>query len=340
MNKSRKLSLINMFMNLALIGLEIAGVCFFAMTNPHGFSVTDLRYYTVLTVFVTMLGAALMVWANIISFIKKRDCTPRLFYSIRYLSAVMSLITIIVVAAFIAPKQGIKTIFSLHEGFVFMHFVCPIISVLQFICLEIEPKGKFKKTFEPFIATIVYAIGIIVTLFVVKANEGAVAASAYAPYFFFGITPELAQDGGNYLYNIGIAAAVLVIAYAASVLLWLLNRMSHAIFIGEVYEIEVPNQPKGGELTLLGEETSFTNYMKKKVAFGDNKPAATGGQTYHISYHDRKLKTWKVKTENAGRALKVFPTQKEAIEFAKACVKKSGGSIRIHSMVGRIRKDW
>lgn len=339
MNKSRKLSLINMFMNLALIVLEIIGVYFFTKTNT--FDVMELRYYTILTVFVTFLGAALMIWANIVSYIKKRDCTPRLFYSIRFLSAVMSLITLVVVCAFLAPSQGTKVIFAVEGGFVFMHFVCPIISLLQFIFLEIEPKGKFKKTFEPFIATLIYGVAILVTIFVIKGQD-AVKAADFAPYPFFLITEDLiaaSKYAGKLTAgtNIGILVGVIFISYAMSVILWALNRLSHNIFIGEVYEIETPNK-KGGDLTLIGEDNSFTGYMKRKIAFGDNKPVSSG-QTYHISYHDRKLKTWKVKGENAGRALKVFPTQKEAIDFAKSCVKKSGGSIRVHSMVGKIRKE-
>lgn len=336
MNKSKKLSLINMCVNLALIVLEIVGVYFFTKTNT--FDVMDLRYYTILTVFVTFLGAALMIWANIVSFIKGKDCTPRLFYSIRFLSAVMSLITLVVVCAFLAPSQGVEVIFATDGGFIFMHFICPIISLLQFIFLEIEPKGKFKKTFEPFIATLIYGIAILIAVFVINSQSGSDAARQFAPYPFFLVTAELAGDGGNFMKNIGVLVGVIFISYAMSVLLWALNRLSHNIIIGEVYEVEAPKSAKKKKETEVTGNV-FANFMKDKVAFGDNKPASSG-QTYHISYHDRKLKTWKVKSENAGRALKVFPTQKEAIEFAKACVKKNGGSIRIHSMVGKIRKDW
>lgn len=348
MNKSKKLSLINMFVNLALIALEAVGMYFFATTTKDGFGVMDLKYYTVLTVFVTSLGAALMIWANVVSFIKGRDCTPRLFYTIRFLSAVMSLITIVVVAVFLVPASplGAKLLIDTNEGFVFMHFICPILSLLQFIFLEIEPKGKFKKTFEPFIATLIYGVAILITMFVIKGQDVAKAAD-FVPYPFFLVTEDLI-DAYKVLHtdapamsvgsNIGILVGVIFISYAMSVILWALNRLSHNIFIGEVYEVESPKSAKKKKETEVTGNV-FANFMKSKVAFGDNKPVS-GGQTYHISYHDRKLKTWKVKSENAGRALKVFPTQKEAIDFAKACVKKNGGSIRIHSMVGKIRKDW
>ena len=336
MNKSRRISLINMIVSLALIALEAAGVYFFATTNADGFNVMDLKYYTVLTVFVTMLGSALMIWANIVSFAKKRDCTPRIFYSIRYLSAVMSLITFITVVGVLVPEGGIRVLFDLKDGLVFMHFICPIISILQFITLEIEPKGKFRKTLEPFIATTIYAIAILVVMFVrLGGGEDPTVVAKWAPYFFFNVHPALDSE---YLRNIGVAVGVLVISYVLSVILWLLNRLSHNIFIGEVIQVAAPKAKGKGKKKEADEGgNAFTRFVKGQVAFGDN--SSNPGQTYHISYHDRRLKTWKVKTENAGRALKVFNTQKEAIAFANQCVKKNGGSIRVHSMMGKIRKE-
>lgn len=343
MNKSKTLSLISMFANLAVIALGILGVYFFV--DLRDFTAESLKYFEILTILVTFLGAALMIWANIVSFIKKRDCTPRLFYSIRYLSAVMSLVTLI--CAFIDAGSNPKIVFDYESGALFLSFICPIISILQFSCLEIEPKGKLKKTLEPFIAILLYMIGILIAVFVVYKVEKVLVAVEYAPYSFFLVTKDLvesAKEAGIYKDitvggNIAILATLVAIVYASAFVLWLLNRISHNVIIGETYQVAAPKKaapkkaapaPKSGN--------AFTNYVKKKVAFGDANNVSQG-QTYHISYHNRRLKTWKVKAENAGRALKVFNTQKEAIDYANACVKKSGGSIRVHSMMGKIRKE-
>ena len=40
-----------------------------------------------------------------------------------------------------------------------------------FVIFEIEPKAKFKKTFWPFLATTLYAIVILVIMFVVKFTK-------------------------------------------------------------------------------------------------------------------------------------------------------------------------
>ncbi len=338
MNKSRKISLINMFINLSVIGLELTGLYFtFVAFKDNGIS--NLKFYTVLTGLITLIAASLMIWANIVSFIKKKDTTPRLFFSMRFISAVMNLLTLLTVVFVLRNSVETNILFGIESGGLFLHAICPALSIIQFVGFEIEPKAKFKKTFEPFIVTALYAVGIIISVFVIKAKDGVEAAKAFAPYPFFLLSPDLAGD--DFIKNLITAFVVLGASYVLSVIIWLLNRMFHAIFIGEAYQpVSSTNKkvtPK--KTTTVNKGNMITSYVKKKVAFNNEDATPTGGQVYHISYHDRRLKTWKVKSENAGRALKVFPTQKEAIDFANEQVKKNGGSIRVHSMMGQIRKE-
>lgn len=60
------------------------------------------------------------------------------------------------------------------------------------------------------------------------------------------------------------------------------------------------------------------------------------GKIYHVS--QRKDGTWQVRAAKAIRALKRFPTQKEAIDFAKTVADNQEGSILIHKRDGKIRK--
>ena len=60
-------------------------------------------------------------------------------------------------------------------------------------------------------------------------------------------------------------------------------------------------------------------------------------KVYHISHHPTEDK-WQVKLAKGEKALKLFDTQLEAIEYAKEVSKNQGGSIRLHSVAGRIRK--
>ncbi len=68
-----------------------------------------------------------------------------------------------------------------------------------------------------------------------------------------------------------------------------------------------------------------------------NNKYKDGARTYHISKHFTSGK-WQVKLANGEKAIKLFDTQLEAINYAKGLVKSQGGSIRVHSLQGRIRK--
>ena len=61
-------------------------------------------------------------------------------------------------------------------------------------------------------------------------------------------------------------------------------------------------------------------------------------RVYHISQSKTVDGQWQVKLAGGDKAIKIFKTQKEAIEFAKGLIRTQGGSIRIHSMKGKMRK--
>ena len=61
------------------------------------------------------------------------------------------------------------------------------------------------------------------------------------------------------------------------------------------------------------------------------------GQKYHISLNEDGK--WQVKGEKAGKALKLFDTQKEAIAYAKTVANNQEGNIVIHKVDGKIRKQ-
>ncbi len=61
------------------------------------------------------------------------------------------------------------------------------------------------------------------------------------------------------------------------------------------------------------------------------------GKVYHISQHPTEDK-WQVKLAKGEKAIKLFDTQLEAIEYAKELSKNQGGSIRLHARDGKIRK--
>ena len=76
--------------------------------------------------------------------------------------------------------------------------------------------------------------------------------------------------------------------------------------------------------------TSKKTENKEQVLYKDKS------RVYHISKNDDGK--WQVKLANGEKAIKLFDTQLLAINYAKELVKTRGGSIRIHSLKGKIRK--
>lgn len=61
-------------------------------------------------------------------------------------------------------------------------------------------------------------------------------------------------------------------------------------------------------------------------------------RVYHISKQQTSGK-WQVKLATGKKAIKLFRTQAEAIAYAKELIGTQGGSIRIHSLKGKLRKE-
>ena len=75
------------------------------------------------------------------------------------------------------------------------------------------------------------------------------------------------------------------------------------------------------------------NYLQK----AQRRKIMAIGQKYHISLNETGK--WQVKGEKAGKALKVFDTQKDAIAYAKSVAGNQEGNIVIHKVDGKIRKQ-
>ena len=72
----------------------------------------------------------------------------------------------------------------------------------------------------------------------------------------------------------------------------------------------------------------------------EKKPAAKeiSNKTYHISKRKEDGK-WQVKFASGQKAIKLFDTQAEAIDYAKKLADNQEGSISIHKVDGKIRKQ-
>lgn len=69
----------------------------------------------------------------------------------------------------------------------------------------------------------------------------------------------------------------------------------------------------------------------------ENEEGKTYAKAYHVSRRP-DLNKWQVKATGSDKALKLFNTQKEAIEYANQLAKNQNVSVRVHSKEGKIRK--
>jgi hypothetical protein len=76
---------------------------------------------------------------------------------------------------------------------------------------------------------------------------------------------------------------------------------------------------------------------KKPVAKKAAPKKEEGAKTYHIAKRASDGK-WQVKLADGEIAIKLFDTQAEAIDYAQKMAKNQKGSIRVHSMKGKMRK--
>ncbi len=95
----------------------------------------------------------------------------------------------------------------------------------------------------------------------------------------------------------------------------------------------VKEQPKAQPQPAAKEQPKTAETDNKNA---DDKKAAVN-KNYHVSLREDGM--WQVKFAKGEKALKLFKTQAEAIEFAKEKAANQDGSITIHKKDGKIRKQ-
>lgn len=101
-----------------------------------------------------------------------------------------------------------------------------------------------------------------------------------------------------------------------------------------VEEASVTQNKEGSEPAAKEEIKENKAEAKPKLV---EKPATTTKKTYHISL--RKADgMWQVKAAGAEKAIKLFKTQAEAIEYCKPLAQNQDANIMIHKKDGSFRK--
>ena len=67
---------------------------------------------------------------------------------------------------------------------------------------------------------------------------------------------------------------------------------------------------------------------------------STGKTAYHVSKRDNEGREWKVFIQGSNKVIKLFDTQKDALDYAKSLAKNKddGSYVLLHGLDGKIRK--
>jgi hypothetical protein len=341
--KSRILNVFALVFNAAIVALGLFAILT-SLFGPaqEGFSngYDIFRYYTYDSNILMVLVAFIALIFNIVVISTGKNKVPGWLSALKLISTCAIGVTILVVLFILAPNAGNEWAFGGNNFY--LHLIIPCLALVSYIFFEVETKVKWRYTFLVLVPMVIYG-AIYITM---------VETNTWEDFYHF-------LDGNKIYY---IPALLVVGTYALGIILWLLNKLLRLIYFGyEYHDADIPEvnseeqiQPQNKELIsgqgqieeikpqeeVQSEESApiqKSNKSSKKPATNNIK-YKDQSRVYHIS-RSKLVGKWQVKLASGERAIKLFDTQLEAIKYAKELVKSNGGSIRIHSMRGQLRKN-
>ena len=285
--------------------------------------VNYIKFFTLVTNLLIIITGLISIGYTIESLIKKDKAVPlpTFVFVFKLITAVCSLITFLTVVTFLqhTALKNLTPKDSLFWNNIVHHYAAPLAFVAGLVFTDLDQKYSFKTTFFGPIVLVIYSI------YAIPLSNLNLSWWGEAPYVF--------MDWNNIHWWIFLLVpSFLLMGYALSIIVWLLNRISYLIFIGEEIkeedETSIEEQEAENKVEVTPEDEEKVNEMIKT--------GYSGPRIYHISKREDKM--WQVKFATGKKAIKLFPTQAEAIVFAQKLAKSQAGSIRVHSLKGKIRK--
>lgn len=357
MKRTRIINLIALFVNLAIFAAFFAGFYFefiqpcipdYKKFNEIGTKIlAQIKYFEFIAAFITMLASFLMMFSNGKSIRRMRDSTPRWKFTLRYISMGMSsLIIFTILLGCIVNKTSFADFTKQYLNFqsltFYWYIAMPLASIFLFLFLELEPKCRFRKNFGPLIAWIAYCTTILVFMFIKIPQKGiSYVAGEFCPYFIFLLTKDLIGAQTAYqvsqVTTISLFVVFLVLSFVLPMFLRLINRVLSSLIIGYEY-VEIDDDGNVVRPINKGEEYAYYKQdYKKKNHKAEKVKHVVYDNVYRIYVNDRKLRNWKVVLPN--KTIKVFPTQQEALAFASNGARKSRGTVRVHTALGKLKYE-
>ena len=318
--KVRKI--LSIVFNLIAIAAAIVG---FVIIGDSLKMISFVKFFTLVTNLMIIVVGMVAIGCDIDALIKKNeDYTVNNFtFVLKLITAVGSMITFLTVVSYLqyTVYKGIGISDPLMINNICHHYVSTLMFTLGFVLFDLDKKYPFKLSFFGIIVLLIYMA------YAIPFSNIEACSSWWGepPYVF--MSYQVVQ-----IWIVALLPGFIIGGLALSMLLWLLNRIAYLIVVGEEIKKEEEETEEEKELESKVEVTpEDEEVVAKQITKKSNGP-----RIYHISKREDKM--WQVKFANGQKAIKLFNTQAEAIVFAKKLAKSQDGSIRVHSVKGRIRK--
>jgi len=299
-----------------------------------------------------LLSVSSLIYIVFVLFFSKKKDVPKFVTLFRFIASTASLLAFViaVVSVFVPQtEQGngfVATLFSWDNGHLFLHFICPLISFVSFAFFEDDNHLRFWESLYATIPTVLYAcVWIVLELVDVKYQNS-------APYSFLRIYGVPVYE--PILYAVGMFLSTWVLGLA--------HLLLHNAFVRKESESETSFSKEDVKTEGSSIITAFGKAKKDDVVVIEDseddelqeeedeikaEEAAkamnptgyqNGPRVYHIAKQASSGK-WQVRLATGQKAIKLFDTQVQAIDYAKGLVRTQGGSIRVHSLQGKMRKQ-
>lgn len=222
MKKIKVLNILSLIFNLLIVGGVAYGVYLLANAN---LLMNTLMFFTIESNLLVGLAALVAVVFAIIS-LKKGTALPKAVNVFKLVATTAIAVTMLTVVFFIAPTNGWNIAsqfgnFNIKDIQFIYHLIVPVLSIITYLFFDTGKGTKWAVNFISVIFPLLYGVFYIVNYYlhfvVVKVSTFLdLTGDTYDWYGFFAFN-QLA-------FTILILAAILVVAFLVSFLLWLVNK--------------------------------------------------------------------------------------------------------------------
>ncbi|HPF88943.1 MAG TPA: hypothetical protein PK537_12920 [Candidatus Limiplasma sp.] len=165
----KKRQIASLIVNLAIVVLEIIGTRLSILT--HGWSM--FQYYTIDSNLLTLAACAVCAAYTAINLKNGTVALPRWVKTLKYLAVCCLAVTFVVVVCVLSPTSGKGgyRMMLLFGSMLYHHLLCPVLAMLSFLFLELDPPLPKRHALIALIPTLIYAV-IILLFNITKAIVG------------------------------------------------------------------------------------------------------------------------------------------------------------------------